>query len=155
MVLLFLSYGKCLSEAIILILINISTPTKAFDIKEFLCWYTSETLLYVFASSAGPAPDGAPPLPAHPGQGDAERECHHPEGLVGWSPAVLQSRQWYEKNQSRLEMYWPIYRLHQSTATYEKVDFSKLASSVSLKWSTVWKTSTVSLNCTDTFQRSH
>lgn len=59
--------------------------------------YSSETLLSVCASSAGPTPDGAPPLPAHPGQGDPERECHHPERLALRSPPVLQRLQWYDR----------------------------------------------------------
>lgn len=50
------------------------------------------------SSSAGPAPDGAPPIPAHPGQGGPEWERHRPEGLALRSPAVLQSIQWYEGN---------------------------------------------------------
>lgn len=68
-----------------------------FSIKEFLLCHTFETLLSVCASSAGPAPDGAPPLPAHPRQGEPEWECHHPEGLALRSPPVLQSFQWYEQ----------------------------------------------------------
>lgn len=67
------------------------------SMKEFLFCYTSETLFSLCASSAGSAPDGAPPLPAHPGQGDPEWECHHPKGLALRSPPVLQIFQWYER----------------------------------------------------------
>lgn len=69
-----------------------------------------EIHLSVYDSSAGPAPDGAPPLPAHPGQGDAEWERHRPERLALRPPSVLQSLQWYENT----TLIWRVCGKHQN-----------------------------------------
>lgn len=63
----------------------------------FIFPFLLSPLCSVRPRSAGPAPHGAPPLPAHPRQRDPERERHHPQGIALWPAPVLHCVQRYEQ----------------------------------------------------------